>query len=601
MNRLILIGAVCALPFASHAAAYGSLNNFDVVNDTGGKCYGFEIELDDLSSTDITYTYNYNHYGVPVITTDKSDPAHPKTFVRYQGKRNPDGSWTGYTNPQDPANPLGATGGHAFTNPGVNLGGEHFGVGFTKPASVVKYHWMVEDPASPGSLILGVVVNISTPVFTYIPPVPNPNPVLPPLVPAQAVVVIPPPPPPPEVPEPELHFGVPVWVKVLKTVQPSGHKINLDELLPLDEVANPGGVPPWQGEIEAPETEVEWMVFQKRPAGDPGGDGAVEAADNLNNGDETVTRRYEFYVYQGSVDPDTGEAQCDNPASCTDLDGNPIAEPVGQFIGAQMAGFNVETPFGLIDQLQEGEKSVAYVDRTLVVGGVEPYQVMVTVGNLPDGLAIDPDTGVLSGTPNAGGVFAFTVEATDHAATHITKAFSLTITEPLAIATAALPDGQEKKAYSITLKAVGGTGPYQWSVDALPNGLDLSPAGKLSGTPTVGSTGTYYPNISVTDSLNQTVAVEFTLTITPAPAAPGDINKDDVVDRADLALILAAVGQASSGPNDPRDLDHDGRITGLDARRCVVLFTHPGGIAPKPPGKALILPKAKSMTFKPVE
>jgi hypothetical protein len=31
--------------FAS--TAYGSLNNFDCVNDTGSECHGFEIELDD--------------------------------------------------------------------------------------------------------------------------------------------------------------------------------------------------------------------------------------------------------------------------------------------------------------------------------------------------------------------------------------------------------------------------------------------------------------------------------------------------------------------------------------------------------------------------
>lgn len=416
MKQLLALLSAFAIPCAAHAVAYGSLNNFDVVNDTGDKCYGFEIELDDLHSTDITYTYDYNHYGVPKITEDNSDPLHPKVFVRYEAKKNLDGTYASFTNPQDPNNPLGPTGGHAFTNPGVNLGGEHFGVGFLRSPSLALYHWLVDDPAQPGNLILGPSVNVATPTFVYVPP-PAPA------QPAQVQVVIVP--PAPEVPEPEAHFGVPVWVKVFTTVQPSGHKIELNELLPLDEVNNPGGVPPWQGEVEQPETEIEWQVFQKRPANDPGGDGAIEGADNLPNGDETVTRRYEFYVYQGPVDADTGEAQCDNPDNCPDA--------VGDFIGAQMAGFNVETPLGLIDHLQDEDVFVPYVDRAVVVGGTEPYSVEVTTGALPDGLAIDPVSGVLSGTPVAIGAFAFTVKVTDADNVVVTKDYTLTINGPVTL------------------------------------------------------------------------------------------------------------------------------------------------------------------------
>ena len=417
MKQLLALLSALAIPCAAHAVAYGSLNNFDVVNDTGDKCYGFEIELDDLHSTDITYTYDYNHYGVPKITEGNSDPLHPKTFVRYEAKKNPDGTYASFTNPQDPSNPLGATNGHAFTNPGVNLGGEHYGVGFLRAPSLAKYHWLVDDPTAPGTLILGPVVNVATPTFNYVPAQPA--------VPArvQAVIV----PPDPEVPEIENipQFGVPVWVKVFTTVQPSGHKIELNELLPLDEVENPGGVAPWQGEVEAPETEVEWMVFQKRPAGNPEGEGEIEGGDDLPNGDETVTRRYEFYVYNGPTNPEDGEAQCDNPDSCPGA--------VGDFIGAQMAGFNVETPLGLIDHLQGEDVFVPYVDRAVVVGGTEPYSVEVTTGALPDGLALDPVSGVLSGTPVAIGAFAFTVKATDTDNVVVTKDYTLTISGPVSL------------------------------------------------------------------------------------------------------------------------------------------------------------------------
>ena len=52
------------------STAYGTLNNFDCVNDTGVEAHGFEIEIDDVHSKDITYTYDYNHYGIPKIIED---------------------------------------------------------------------------------------------------------------------------------------------------------------------------------------------------------------------------------------------------------------------------------------------------------------------------------------------------------------------------------------------------------------------------------------------------------------------------------------------------------------------------------------------------
>jgi len=47
------------------------------------------------------------------------------------------------------------------------------------------------------------------------------------------------------------------------------------------------------------------------------------------------------------------------------------------------------------------------------------------------------------------------------------------------------------------------------------------------------------------------------------------------VDRDDLNIILAARNTPASGPDDPRDLDGDGMITALDARKLVTLCTRP--------------------------
>ena len=152
---------VCPPVAQAAGIAYGTVNNFDTVNDTGSVGHGFEIELDDCHSTDITYTYNYNHYGVPTITEDNSVPAHPKVLIRWESKKNADGTWAAYT--AIPAGPIPPTQGHQFTNPNVNFGGEHFGCGYRVQPSAVLYNWLIDNG---GSLVHGGAVQVSTPTFT---------------------------------------------------------------------------------------------------------------------------------------------------------------------------------------------------------------------------------------------------------------------------------------------------------------------------------------------------------------------------------------------------------------------------------------------------
>ena len=99
LSHLVLaLGALAFCPTSSDASvAYGSINNFDTVNDTGEETHGFEIEVEDCHSTDVTYTFDYNHYGTSHITQDNSIPGHPKTHIRWESKKNPDGSWAAKT------------------------------------------------------------------------------------------------------------------------------------------------------------------------------------------------------------------------------------------------------------------------------------------------------------------------------------------------------------------------------------------------------------------------------------------------------------------------------------------------------------------------
>jgi hypothetical protein len=263
-TRSFLAG-LCAAFLATGAArastAYGSINNFDVVNDTGTPCHGFEIEIEDCPSTGITYTYDWNHYGTCKITQDDSLPGHPKCLVRWASGKNPDGSWSAHT--AVPTTPIAPTNGHMFTNPAVNFGGEHFGVGINANASAVKYFWLVDDGA--GNLVRGPAVQVSTPTFTYYAPAAG--------APAQVQAVIEPPEP------PEIHvkeFGKPVWVKEIRTTTHNNREVKLRDLVSDD----PGDDDDrnWRN-AEPDEVEVEWEILQVEfNAGDGGPKGRLEAA-----------------------------------------------------------------------------------------------------------------------------------------------------------------------------------------------------------------------------------------------------------------------------------------------------------------------------------
>ncbi len=418
---------------AAHASqAWGSINNFDTVNDTGDECHGFEIEIDDIHCTDITYTYDYNHYGTPKISEDDTDPLHPKVYVRYQSGKNLDGTWAAKT--IIPTGPISPTQGHQFTNPSVNFGGEHFGVGYYGLPTGVKYNWLKDDGS--GNLIYAGVVNISTPTFTYVAPAGG--------IAAQVQAAIEMPPP-PEIPI--FEFGDASWVKETKTSAHNNKVVELRDLVSDD--PNDPNFKNWKNG-EPDEVEVEWSILQTDfLAADGGAKGKLEgAAEALANGDEVVTRRYDFYKYIGPIDAETGQAVAESVGpdglhgvgSVTYADHiDPFTGEfvnvttdlttvivVGDYVGAQMAGFDAGAKIGLIDHLQDGEINAIYTSRSMVIAGTAPILTTRT-GSLPDGMSFDQVTGILSGTPTVTGTFTFTVHSLDAAGGDVTKTFNLTI------------------------------------------------------------------------------------------------------------------------------------------------------------------------------
>ncbi len=184
--------------------------------------------------------------------------------------------------------------------------------------------------------------------------------------------------------------------------------------------------------------------------------------------------------------------------------------------------------------------------QTLVAsGGAAPYTYMVSSGALPPGLALDPASGVLSGTPNAPGSFTFTVTATDANGCFGSRIYSVIVDAPvcpvIAVAPTALPAMLAGMPYSQSIVASGGTAPYVYSVTTgvLPPGLTLASAtGLLSGTPA--TAGNYGFSVTATDTAGcaGTRAYGAEAGLSPAVSVPGS----SAWGLAALALLFGLSG-----------------------------------------------------------
>jgi uncharacterized protein YraI len=191
--------------------------------------------------------------------------------------------------------------------------------------------------------------------------------------------------------------------------------------------------------------------------------------------------------------------------------------------------------------LPGGTQNTAYPATNIVAtGGTGPYTYAITGGTQPTGLELSP-AGVLSGTPTAAGSFTFTVTATDSAtptANTGAQAYTVVIAPQagvtLTLTAPPLPGGTQNTAYPATnIVATGGTGPYTYAITGgtQPTGLELSPAGVLSGTPSAAGSFTF--TVTATDSATPTAntgAQAYTVVIAPqagvtltltAPPLPG--------------------------------------------------------------------------------
>jgi hypothetical protein len=165
-----------------------------------------------------------------------------------------------------------------------------------------------------------------------------------------------------------------------------------------------------------------------------------------------------------------------------------------------------------------GYQNDAYAGFTVVASGGTGTITYSLVGSWPAGITVNPDTGVVSGTPTGFGSFTgLSVRATDGVgATADIAAFTLTVTEQMVIVFTPPSDGQENSPIlDVTVIVTGGDGPLDYElVGDWPDGIDIDPGtGEISGTPI--EPGTFSGLIiQVTDQSGHTASsAPFTLTV----------------------------------------------------------------------------------------
>ena len=360
---LALAAAAAVLPLSAQAtvSVVGGLANFDVVNNTGREAYGFEIEFEDSSfykssvGSVFGLNRNFGGYGTTGVvrfgTVDVSDyndalGNHAGVRITYGGIFN-----SGITTPINPGN---------FSTPGESCWPgakgatwtqapcDHYGVTTAKNPATTRYSWLVVDPSKPAPASFAdythVLAGIPAVNIVYSPPQPAPQPAQP-AVPAQVQVQIqaiaparPADPVQLEAPEVEAQWGEAYWVLTYKTKVDK--RIDLGNLLGDND------------DMKAAEVESEWSILQRRPlnkiadGNGPGANEVKEKVDALDEADagKAVMRRYEFYKYNGLFNADgSGEVLCDTACE-NDPTGalNNGPNLVGAFVGAQMAGYNIE-------------------------------------------------------------------------------------------------------------------------------------------------------------------------------------------------------------------------------------------------------------------
>lgn len=192
-------------------------------------------------------------------------------------------------------------------------------------------------------------------------------------------------------------------------------------------------------------------------------------------------------------------AQCS--VSCPDGTIFTYFVPYGVFFASSVAQANEQAMEYACQQAASQRVCLGPIPRCTCVGSeyealitADPSQTGLTFavvgGTFPPGLTLNGfgTHATISGTPLTPGTFVFVVRATTANGATAEKTYAITA---LFISTTSLPDFAVGVAYSKQMVATGGSGNYAWAIvtGSLPDGLSMTSAGLISGTPTASGGG----------------------------------------------------------------------------------------------------------------
>lgn len=360
----------------------GYATNFDVPDGTDKDCEGFEVDIEDITPADVTYTWP----GAPAYP----NPYGPATPSEIQPRTFPDGHsgvsvtfratwsggvWSAFT----PIGQVDHFGVHVIGSPGVqtytwlcDLGGS--GIGST--GTLVPYGGTTSGNFYPQPSVPSVVPTVV--------PTPSGEGVVPVIVPAEV----------PQAAEPRFHDAV--FVKKYRVMSTSA--VDVNQLVTGD--------PAVQSAEANSDIASTPELFQPDPATNAGAES--EPADPVGAGDQANVTVTETYHYTGPVDP------ADNSVTCNEIVGDPnnCNNFVGTLISRQMqstqlnatsprAGLSVSVQTGLTASGAGGNVVGASLPSTANPStldcGSDGGPCLVNVD--------DPSTVTLHAVPNPGYVF----------------------------------------------------------------------------------------------------------------------------------------------------------------------------------------------------
>jgi Leucine-rich repeat (LRR) protein len=210
---------------------------------------------------------------------------------------------------------------------------------------------------------------------------------------------------------------------------------------------------------------------------------------------------------------------------------------------------NIVTTF-----LSAGKGGEEYIQQLQAEGGHGSYTWAIASGSLPPGIKLDSETGLISGIPDTYVIikdkkYLVRFSVTDEMGGKTkSKSLSLKISVPLTITTASpLANGDIGIKYRQSLKAIGGSGNYKWSLadnSTLPNGFSLSKNGVISGKANKSGTNTF---IVIVNNGTYIVQKEFSLTINESLKITTSFLPDGAVGQIYLDGIIPVKLEASGG------------------------------------------------------